>query len=151
MEVKNADSSANKSCKAEERIFVGKHQEESFDKTPFLIIQALGGEPKTIEKLRSGELLVEVNNSKQATNLKKCTHFANIPVSVSLKHRTLNTSRGVISEPDLFHVSEDEIVKNLKEQHVIEARKIKNYFRDEQIPPNQATYRYTYYAHNTYF
>lgn len=89
------------------------------------------GEPKTIKKQRSGELLVVVNNSKQAANLKKCTHLSNISVSVS-PHKTLNTSRGVISARDLLQFTEDEIVENLKKQNVIEARRIQIYHRDEK-------------------
>lgn len=77
-----------------------------------------------------------MSNSNQAAHLKKCTHFANITISVS-QHRTLNTSRGVISEPDLLHNTEDEILENLKEQNVIAARRIKIFLRDDKIPANQ--------------
>lgn len=66
VEAKSADTNINKFCKAEERFFVFKCPNGSFDRTsPFLIhksTQALVGKPKTIKKLWFGELLVEVNN-----------------------------------------------------------------------------------------
>lgn len=53
---------------------------------------------KQLKKLcTGGDLWIEVKNDKQAANLKKCAHFANIAISVSA-HRTLNASHGVISE-----------------------------------------------------
>lgn len=63
------------------------------------------------------ELLVVVNKHQTQRN---DAHCANIPVSVSSR-RTLNKSRGVMPEPDLLHVSENEIVEILKEQNAIEA------------------------------
>ncbi|GFU73950.1 uncharacterized protein TNCV_555741 [Trichonephila clavipes] len=59
-------------------------------KSPFIIHKALlgiGGEPKSIKKLRSDS-----------------------PLTVT-PHRTLNSCRGVISESDLLYASETEILK----------------------------------------
>lgn len=55
VEFKNANSLADKSCKAEERFFVVKRQEGSFDKTfAFLIHKSIQGcELKAIKKLTS--------------------------------------------------------------------------------------------------
>ena len=109
------------------RFFVIKRNEGDFCKTsPFLIekaIQSAVGCIKSIKKLRSGELLIEVQNNQQAINLRKCTQLANIPITVSA-HRTLNSCRGVISEPDLLYVSETELTENLKNQKVTEAKRI---------------------------
>lgn len=44
--------------------------------------------------------------ANEANNLKKCTNFVNIPISVN-PHRTMNTSCDMIPEPDLLHVTED--------------------------------------------
>ncbi|GFX53433.1 uncharacterized protein TNCV_4652231 [Trichonephila clavipes] len=66
-------------------------------KSPFIIHKALigiGGEPKSIKKLRSDS-----------------------PLTVS-PHRTLNSCRGVISEPDLLCASETEILEGLSDQGV---------------------------------
>ena len=76
------------------RFFVIKRNVEDFSKTSlFLIekaIQSTVGNVKSIKKLRSGELFIETQNYRQATNLKKCTQLANIPISVTA-HRTLNS------------------------------------------------------------
>lgn len=110
-----------------ERFFIIKPTQGSFEKiSPFLIqktVNSMVGNVKNIKKLRSGDLLIEVANSSQAKNIKKLSHFQNIPVSVS-PHTTLNFSRGVISEFDLLHTSEEEIVENLKGQNVCAARRI---------------------------
>ena len=67
------------------RFFVIKRKEGDFSKTsPFLIekaIQSVVGNAKSIKKLRSGELLTEVQNYGHATKLKKiyptCKHTNN--------------------------------------------------------------------------
>ena len=111
----------------EARFFIIKKNEGDFSKTsPFLIqkaIQSIVGEAKNIKKLRSGELLVELQSDSQASSLKKCTSLANIPVTISI-HRSLNSSKGVISEPDLQHVPESEILENLKDQGVTNVHRI---------------------------
>lgn len=43
----------------------------------------------------------------------------------------------MISESDILHVMEVEIVDNTKEQNFIEAKRIQIYRRDEQIPSNE--------------
>ena len=117
--------------------FVMKRNEGDFSKTsPFLIqkaIQSIIGETKKIKKLRSGELLIEIQNDLQASNLKKCTSLANIPVSVST-HRSLNSSKGVISESDLLYVSEAEILENMKEQGVSDVHRIMITKNNNKIP-----------------
>ena len=107
------------------RFFIIKRNENDFSRTsPFLIqkaIESIIGEPRNIRKLRSGELLIELKTNLQACKLNKCTLLANIPVTVSA-HRTLNSCRGVISEPDLQYVPETELLENLKDQKVIEVK-----------------------------
>lgn len=77
------------------RFFVIKLTEGTFhNKSPFLInkgIQSVVGEPTSIKKLRSGELMIQVSNATQATSLLNCKTLANLPVSVSA-HKTLNFS-----------------------------------------------------------
>ncbi|GFV93021.1 uncharacterized protein TNCV_3427331 [Trichonephila clavipes] len=66
-------------------------------KSPFIIHKALlgiGGEPKSIKKLRSDSPLIVT------------------------PHRTLNSCRGVISESDLLYASETEILEGLSDQGV---------------------------------
>ena len=96
---------------------------------PFVIqkvLVAIAGPPKSVKKLSSGSLLIEVE--KHAENLLKLTHFFQIPAKCS-PHVSLNTSRGIIRCPDLAGVSEEEIVYELSMQQVTGARRI-TVFRD---------------------
>ena len=116
------------------RIFVIKRKGDFSRISPFLIqkaIQSVVGEANSIKKLRTGELLIEVQTNTQAKNMKKCTNLANIPVIIS-SHRTLNNFCGVISESDLQYVSE--LLDNLKEQKVTHVKRISIFKNDEKIP-----------------
>ena len=84
----------------------------------------MAGEPKSIKKLRSGDLLVEYTNKKQIENLLRLKSFHNLKVQVSL-HASLNTCKGVVRCPDLKGVSEEEILEEMREQGVIHVRRIK--------------------------
>lgn len=121
------------------RFFVIKLKEGSFQNvSPFLIhksIQSVVGDVKNIKKLRSGDIMIEVNNAQQATASINCTALANLSVTVTA-HNTLNFSRGVISEPDLLYTSEEEILENLRDQHVCGVRRI-TIRRDQQTIPTR--------------
>ena len=95
--------------------------------SPFVVnkvIIGLAGEPKTVKKLRSGDLLVEVTRRSHATNLLKTKIFHNLPVSVS-PHRSLNTKKGVLRCRDLEGETDESIQKELKDQGVIAVNRIK--------------------------
>ncbi|GFV38546.1 uncharacterized protein TNCV_748591, partial [Trichonephila clavipes] len=80
--------------------------------SPFTIHKALkgiGGEPKSVKRLRSGDLLVETSSSTHTKSFLLAKTFLNSPVNI-IPHKSLNTSRGVISEPDLLATSEAEIL-----------------------------------------
>ena len=99
--------------------------------SPFVIQKVLvstAGPPKSVKKLSSGSLLIEIEKPKHAENLLKLTHFFQIPAKCS-PHVSLNTSRGIIRCPDLAGVSEEEIVHELTMQQVTGARRI-TVFRD---------------------
>ncbi|GFX98906.1 uncharacterized protein TNCV_1504821 [Trichonephila clavipes] len=71
-------------------------------KSPFIFHKALigiGGEPKSIKKLRSDSPLIVT------------------------PHRTLNSCRGVISESDLLYASETEILEGLSDQGVTQCQR----------------------------
>ncbi|XP_042910946.1 uncharacterized protein [Parasteatoda tepidariorum] len=110
----------------------------SFTKVwPFLIHKALLSileEVASVKKLSSGDLLVEVSQ-KQATILTKCTNICSFPVTVS-PHKTLNTSRGVISQSEFLDDAEETIVGNLTDQHVTAVRRIK-IRRDGKLIPTK--------------
>lgn len=94
--------------------------------SPFVIEKAMKGivgEPKSIKKLRSGVILVELSRSGQSLNLLKQTQFASVPVRVT-EHRTLNSSRGVVRCYELAQMDSTELVEQLSAQGVVAARNI---------------------------
>jgi len=76
-----------------------------------------------VRKLRSGHLLVEVDRESHARNLLRSTKLVDTPIKVSA-HRTLNSKKGVIRCRDILDCSDEEILENLKSQHVQEVRRI---------------------------
>ncbi|GBM11788.1 hypothetical protein AVEN_22918-1 [Araneus ventricosus] len=89
------------------------------------------GEVKCTKKLRSGDLLFEVQSRKQSQQIVKVQTFSNIPVTVS-PHATLNSSKGVITCGELFNVPTEEILKELQGQGVSHVRRI-SIRRDGQL------------------
>lgn len=77
----------------------------SFQKTfPFLIaksFQSVLGDVNSIKKLQFGDLLVKVSSVSQSELLSNRKEMGSFSISVQI-YSTLNTSRGVISEPDFF-------------------------------------------------
>ncbi|GFW64596.1 putative RNA-directed DNA polymerase from transposon BS [Trichonephila clavipes] len=95
---------------------------EMSNKSPFAVHKALigiGGEPKTVKCLRSGDLLIETNSAIQTKSFLLDKTFLNSPLIVT-PHKSLNSCRGVISEPDLLTTSESEILEGFSDQGVIQ-------------------------------
>ena len=95
--------------------------------SPFVIekqIESIAGIPKSVKKLKSGNLLIEIDRPQYAKNLLKTTVFFHIKCKC-YPHQSLNTSKGVIRCPDLAGVSDAEITEELKAQNVTNARRIK--------------------------
>ncbi|GFX21702.1 uncharacterized protein TNCV_1200821 [Trichonephila clavipes] len=95
-------------------------------KSPFAIHKALigiGDEPKSAKRLRSGDLLIETSSALQTKSLLLTKSFFDSPLTVS-PHKSLNTSRGVISEPDLLNTSEADILDGFSDQGVVHVRRI---------------------------
>ncbi|GFW94801.1 uncharacterized protein TNCV_4248411 [Trichonephila clavipes] len=102
--------------------------------SPFLIEKAITGaigEVKSIRKMRSGDLFLEVSSSNQATALIKLQKLAHLDLTVA-PHTNLNFSRGVISPADFLNVSTEEIKENMKAQKVCDVRRI-TIRRDGQV------------------
>ena len=96
--------------------------------SPFAIqkgIEGLAGNPKSIRKLRSGDLLVEISKKAHAKNILNSKMLANIPVKCS-PHKALNSSRGVFRCSELKYCTEAEIKNELKDQGVTDIRRIKS-------------------------
>ncbi|GFW77073.1 RNA-directed DNA polymerase from mobile element jockey [Trichonephila clavipes] len=94
-------------------------------KFPFAIFKALQaiGEPKSVKKMRSGDLLAETQSNIQSTSYLSAKTFLDSPLLVTL-HKFLNSCRGVLSEPDLLCTSDAEILEGFSDQGVVQARRI---------------------------
>ncbi|GFW52264.1 putative RNA-directed DNA polymerase from transposon BS [Trichonephila clavipes] len=95
-------------------------------KSPFVVHKAIigiGGEPKSIKKLRSGDLLIETTSALQSKSFLLAKTFLDFPLTVT-PHRSLNSCRGLICEPDLLCSSETEILEGLSDQGVTQVRRI---------------------------
>lgn len=106
--------------------------------SPFLVAKTLEscvGKSYKAKKLRSGDLLVEVETEQQSKALLGLTSIADRKVTVT-PHRSLNTIRGVISEDDLLESTEDEILEGLSNQGVIAVRRI-TFRREDQEKPSK--------------
>ncbi|GFU81369.1 uncharacterized protein TNCV_1380371 [Trichonephila clavipes] len=107
-------------------------------KSPFAIQKALveiGGEPKSVKRLRSEDLLIETNSALQTKTFLLAKRFLNSPLIIS-PHKTLNSCRGAISEPDLLTTPESEILDGFSDQDVIQVRRI-TIKRDTLIIPTK--------------
>ncbi|GFS50349.1 putative RNA-directed DNA polymerase from transposon BS [Trichonephila clavipes] len=95
-------------------------------KSPFAIQKALkgiGGDPKRVKKLRFGDLLIETASALQTKSFLMAKTFFDCPLTVC-PHKSLNSCRGVVSEPDLLSVLEAEILEGLSDQGVTQVRRI---------------------------
>ncbi|GFY24870.1 uncharacterized protein TNCV_2690611 [Trichonephila clavipes] len=100
----------------------------------FLIEKAITssiGQVKTIRKMRSGDLFLEITSAKQSAALKNLSKMAHFDITV-VPHNSLNFSRGVISAADLLNLSPDEIQENMQDQKVCNVRRI-TIRRDGQV------------------
>ncbi|GBN39675.1 hypothetical protein AVEN_257313-1 [Araneus ventricosus] len=105
---------------------------------PFLVQKFLTsciGEIQNVKKLQSGDLLVQVDSNQASVN-SKLTHLGTLNTIETSFHKTLNVSRGVLSNPDFIHVTEAEFLEELRDQNVCAARRI-NVRRDGRLIPTQ--------------
>ncbi|GFV50929.1 uncharacterized protein TNCV_2770151 [Trichonephila clavipes] len=99
---------------------------DMLNKSPFALHKALlgiGGEPKSIKRLRSGDLLIETISALQTKSFFLAKTFLNSPVTTT-PQKSLNFFRGVISEPDLLNIPDSEILEGFSDQGVIQVRRI---------------------------
>ena len=112
------------------RFLVVKSEEKDrkvSDLSPFAMekcIQSIALHPKSIQRLKSGDLLLEVEKQSHVTNFLTTKILLDLKVKISL-HNTLNTSKGVIRCQDLGPCTDDEILDNLKSEGVFHVRIIK--------------------------
>lgn len=87
-------------------------------------IENFAGAPKNVKRLRDGTVLIETIDKKQAETLLKMMKLsAEINVKVEY-HPTLNTTKGTIYCPDLISINDEIILEELKDQKVVEIRRI---------------------------
>ncbi|XP_067126763.1 uncharacterized protein [Centruroides vittatus] len=106
--------------------------------SPFLIqklFESTIGHLKKIQKLRSGDLLVETASLQQTTKLLSITTLGDMGISVT-PHGSLNSSRGVISEFDLMSEDESDIQIGFSDQGVTSVRRI-SIRRDGKLIPTK--------------
>lgn len=100
------------------RFFVVQGVEEPMQtKSPFAIAKALNqlvGTNYNARKLQNGDVLVEVHTREQSAKIVQLAKIDNTNVTVTT-HRSLNLSKGVISESELFHCSDAEIETELRQ------------------------------------
>ncbi|XP_023243506.1 uncharacterized protein LOC111641554 [Centruroides sculpturatus] len=107
-------------------------------RSPFLIqklFESTIGHLKKIQKLRSGDLLVETASPQQSEKLLKMKSLGDIQVTIT-PHTSLNFSRGVISEIDLMSEDESDIQIGLSDQGVTAVRRI-SIRRDGKLIPTK--------------
>ncbi|GFU95722.1 RNA-directed DNA polymerase from mobile element jockey [Trichonephila clavipes] len=78
----------------------------------------ISGEPKSVKRLRSGDLLIETLSAIQTKSFLQEKTFLNSPVNI-YPHKTLNSCRGIISDPDLLTTTDAEILDGFSGQGVI--------------------------------
>ncbi|XP_023244412.1 uncharacterized protein LOC111642312 [Centruroides sculpturatus] len=107
-------------------------------RSPFLIqklFESSIGHLKKIQKMRSGDLLVEAASPQQSEKLMKMKSLGDIQVTTT-PHTSLNSSRGVISEIDLMSENESDIQIGLSDQGVTAVRRI-SIRRDGKLIPTK--------------
>ncbi|XP_064464703.1 uncharacterized protein LOC135376022 [Ornithodoros turicata] len=103
--------------------------------SPFFIEKAVASLSKhipEIKRMRSGDLLIKCTSETDCETILNTHEMLGKGISASL-HKTLNTSRGVIAVSELIDVPVEEILLNLKDQDVIDVRKIKIRKNNEYI------------------
>lgn len=100
------------------------------DVSPFLIqraIDAVGVKVKLCKKIRSGQLLIQCFNGKQANKIiKMLTLSMEIFVQVE-EHKSLNRCKGIFYSNELREMPDNELLEEIKGQNpnIIDVKRIK--------------------------
>lgn len=101
-------------------------------------------------ELKSGDLLIKVNNLKVAEKFCKATHIDLIPVTISY-HKTLNTVKGKIYSKKIINHTEAELLDGLKSRKVIDVQKIMKFENDKLVPTGSAILTFDLIRRPEYF
>ncbi|GBN19624.1 hypothetical protein AVEN_6779-1 [Araneus ventricosus] len=105
---------------------ISQNKETFHTVSPFLVEKAISGslgEIRSIRKLRSGDLLIEVKSRKQSQQILKLKALGAIPVSVTA-HTSLNTFKSVIICGELLDETVEKITEELNSEGVFHVRRI---------------------------
>ena len=104
----------------------------------FLLSKALEGisydAPEKITFTREGDLLILTKNETQANKFLRAKSLADICKIDTMLHPTLNTVKGVVFAPALRFLSEKEIIEGLKDQDVVDCKKITKFINGDIVP-----------------
>lgn len=103
--------------------------------SPFLVAKCLGsaiGPGYKATKMSNGDLLLELKDKPQYEKLNDLECIGDVAITVSA-HRTMNTSRGVISEEDFMDLTNEELLEGFNDQNVIKVERILIRQNNEQI------------------
>lgn len=120
--------------------------------SPFAInkyITAYVGEVVSVNKLRSGSLLVEAPSRRQSDKIQNIKNFGEVQIKIS-PHNSLNSKKGVIHCADFKGMTNEDLLAELKDQGVTNVTRIKitnkwnerkykyiySHFRHTSIAPN---------------
>ncbi|CAH1099377.1 unnamed protein product [Psylliodes chrysocephalus] len=126
---KNSPASQEKGTMVPRFLLVKRKSDkgENFEKvSPFLISKAiygLIGETNSLRKIKDG-LLIHTKSNSQASRLLQTKTLIDFEVEV-IPHGTLNISKGIVFCKDLLNCTTEEILENLKDEGVIEFRRMK--------------------------
>ena len=108
--------------------------------SPFALqkgIQGLAGVPKDVNRLRSGQILIQVDRKSHCKNLLQSNMIADVPIRIS-PHKSLNFKNIIIRCRDLRGCSDDEILKSegSKEQGIAYIKRFKINKQGELVDTN---------------
>ena len=104
--------------------------------SPFAIskgLKGMAGEPKSVKRLYSGDLLVEMQQQKHSELLQKTKILVDRPVSVT-PHRSLNSSKGVIRTREFRMLTEAELKTELAPAGVTHVHRVTIRKGDSRLP-----------------
>ena len=116
-------------------IIIESLQDKKLDQlSPFLIEKIISSRsnPKTVKKLQTGNLLVEVESKKHTENLLKMEKFHNLKCR-AYPHAKLNTFKGIVRSKELSLATPEEIETAFKKYGIKEYRGVTIRRNDETI------------------
>ena len=87
------------------------------------IVKSIGREPK-ISFQADGTLLIEAISPEESEKIKKLNKIQGYKVDCK-RHQSMNSCRGVIFSKQLIKYSEEKLLQEFKEQHVMNVKRIK--------------------------